>query len=148
MNSQRSIDADVELSSALISQFGYNQRNYTLYPEPSHFIEAFDVQAYTAWAKNRKIGSYHRSLSLCVHIPFCSALSFCCQQNQVLTNDQVDIKRYLKYLSREIRLQGKLLQSDTKVEQLYFSSGIPVYLNEIQLGSIMHEIRQNFKNKD
>ncbi|MCH9640009.1 MAG: oxygen-independent coproporphyrinogen III oxidase [Betaproteobacteria bacterium] len=144
MNLKLPIDTDAELSSALISQFGFNQHNYTLYPEPSYFVEAFDTQAYLAWVNNRKIGSCRRALSLSVHIPFCNALSFCCQQNQILTNDQTAIKRYLDYLSREISLQGKLFQGDTKVEQLYFSSGIPAYLDEIQLGGILHEIRQNF----
>lgn len=144
MNLQLSIDTAAELSSTLISRFGYNQQNYTLYPEPSHFIEAFDTQAYIAWVNNRKIGGNRRSLSLYVHIPFCSSPCFCCQSNQIITNDQADIKRYLDHLSREIRLQGKLFQDDSKVEQLHFGSGIPTYLNEIQLGGIMHEIRQNF----
>jgi oxygen-independent coproporphyrinogen III oxidase len=143
VNSQQSLNA-AELSSDLIRQFGYNHQNYTLYPEPSHFIEAFDTQAYIAWVNSRKIGGNRRSLSLYVHIPFCSSLCFYCQHSQIITNDQAGIKRYLDHLAREIKLQGNLFQDDPKVEQLHFGGGIPTFLNDGQLGSIMHEIRQNF----
>ncbi len=143
MNSQQPLNA-TELNSALIQQFGYNHQNYTLYPDSSHFIEAFDLQAYTAWVNSRNIGGSRRSLSLYVHIPFCSSLCFYCQYKQIITNDQVGITKYLDYLSREIRLQGRLFQDDPKVEQLHFGGGIPSYLTDGQLGSIMHEIRQHF----
>ena len=143
MNSQQSFNV-AELSSDLFRQFGYNHQNYTLYPQSNHFIEAFDTQTYTDWVNNRKIGGNRRSLSLYVHIPFCSAICLYCQYNHIITKDQADIKKYLDHLSREIRLQGKLFQDDPKVEQLHFGGGTPTYLNEVQLGSIMHEIRQNF----
>lgn len=133
-----------EINSDLIRRFGYHHTDYCLYPETDYFVEAFDAHSYSAWLDNRKARHLRRPLSLYVHIPFCSSLCFYCHFNQTVFDKNDNIKKYLEYLSREIRLQGQLFKNDPKVEQLYFGGGTPTFLNNIQLSRIMHEIQQNF----
>lgn len=133
-----------EINSDLIRRFGCYHTDYRLYPKTDYFVEAFDAHTYLAWLGNRKTGRLRRSLSLYVHIPFCSSLCFYCHFNQTISDNDDNIKMYLEYLSREIRLQGQLLKNDPKVEQLYFGGGTPTFLSNIQLKSIMNEIQQNF----
>ena len=133
-----------EINSDLIRRFGGHYSDYRLYPGTEYFIEAFDANTYLSWLGNRKSGHFRRPLALYVHIPFCISLCFYCHFNQIIPDDDADIKTYLDYLAREIRLRGKFLTGDTKVEQLYFGGGTPTLLSETQLSNIMQEIRQNF----
>ena len=131
------------INSDLIRRFGGHYSDYRLYPGTDYFVEAFDAHTYSSWLGNRKSGHFRRPLSLYVHIPFCTSLCFYCHFNQIIPDDD-DIKIYLDYLVREIRLQGQFLKDDPKVEQLYFGGGTPTLLSATQLSDIMKEIRQNF----
>lgn len=133
-----------KIKKEFFHQFDCDHQDYKVYPEPNWYVEAFDMQAYTAWVSNRNIGTNHRALSLYVHIPFCHSLCFYCRYNQVITNDQIDIERYLEYLLKEIRIKGRLFQDDPKVEQIYFGGGTPTILNSSQLACVMDEIKENF----
>ncbi len=132
------------INSDLIRRFGCHHADYRLYPKTDYFIEAFDAHTYSAWLNHRKTGHMRRPLSLYVHIPFCSSLCAYCHFNQIISHDNNSVKKYLDYLSYEIRLQGQLLKNDLKVEQLYFGGGTPTFLSDIQLSNIMNEIQQNF----
>lgn len=134
----------LEINSDLIRRFGGYYSDYRLYPGADYFVEAFDAHAYASWLGNRKSGHFRRPLSLYVHIPFCTSLCFYCHFNQIILNDDDNIKTYLNFLAREIRLQGRFLKDDPKVEQLYFGGGTPTLLSDVQLSDIMKEIRQNF----
>ncbi|MDP3282054.1 MAG: oxygen-independent coproporphyrinogen III oxidase [Nitrosomonas sp.] len=133
----------LEINSDLFRRFGGNYSDYHLYPGTDYFVEAFDAHTYLSWLSNRKSGHIRRPLSLYVHIPFCISLCFYCHFNQIIPGDD-DIKIYLDYLVREIRLQGQFLKDDPKVEQLYLGGGTPTLLSDTQLSDIMKEIRQNF----
>ena len=134
----------LEINSDLIHRFGDYHSDYHLYPGTDYFVEAFDAHTYLSWLSNRKSGHFRRPLSLYVHIPFCTSLCFYCNFNQVIPDSNNDIKTYLDYLIREIRLQGQFLKEDPRVEQLYFGGGTPTLLSDTQLSHIMKEIRQNF----
>lgn len=134
----------LEVNSDLIRRFGGHYSDYRLYPGTDYFVEAFDAHAYASWLGNRKSGHFRRPLSLYVHIPFCISLCFYCQFNQIVLDGDDNIKTYLNFLAREIRLQGEFLKDDPKVEQLYFGGGTPTLLSDAQLSNIMKEIRQNF----
>ena len=143
MHSLRSSDL-FEINLDLIRRFGYHHTDYRLYPITDYFVEAFDAHTYSAWLSNRKTGHFRKPLSLYVHIPFCSSLCFYCHFNQIISDDNSSIKKYLDYLSREIKLQGQLFKDSPKVEQLYFGGGTPTFLSNTQLSNIMNEIQQNF----
>lgn len=132
------------INSDLFRCFGADSADYRIYPATDYFIEAFDVHTYLAWLGRRKSGYLRRPLSLYVHIPFCSSLCYFCHCNQIVSQDSDMIENYLNYLSREIRLQGRYLKNDPRVEQIYFGGGTPTVLEEPQLHSLMQEIRQHF----
>jgi oxygen-independent coproporphyrinogen-3 oxidase len=134
----------LEINSDFIHRFGGHYSDYHLYPGTDYFVEAFDAHTYLSWLSNRKSGHLRRPLSLYVHIPFCTSLCFYCHFNQIIPDNNNDIKTYLDYLAREIRLQGQFLKEDPRVEQLYFGGGTPALLSDTQLSHIMKEIRQNF----
>ncbi|WP_394809564.1 oxygen-independent coproporphyrinogen III oxidase [Nitrosomonas sp.] len=134
----------LEINSDLLRHFGGYYSDYHLYPGTDYFVEAFDAYTYLSWLSNRKSGHFRRLLSLYVHIPFCTSLCFYCNSSQIIPDNNNDIKTYLDYLTREIRLQGQFLKEDPRVEQLYFGGGTPTLLSETQLSHIMKEIQQNF----
>ncbi len=139
------LSSQCEINLDLIRRFGYHHADYRLYPEIEHFNEAFDANAYTEWLIHQKTRYFRKALSLYVHIPFCSSLCFYCQFNQIVsTNTNDNIKKYLDYLTHEIKLQGQLFEDDFKVEQLYFGGGTPTLLSKLQLTSIINAIQENF----
>lgn len=134
----------LEINSDLMRRFGCHYADYRLYPETAYFVEAFNTHRYSAWLSHRKTGCFRRSLSLYVHIPFCHSSCFYCHSNQIISANNNSIKKYLNYLSREIKLQGQLLKNDPVVEQLYFGGGTPTFLSNTQLSVIINDIRENF----
>jgi len=134
----------LEINLHLMRHFGCHYADYRVYPEIDYFVETFDAHRYSAWFDRRKTGSFRRSLSLYVHIPFCHSACFYCHSNQIVSGNQGSIKKYLNYLSREIRLQGQLLKNAPLVEQLYFGGGTPTFLSNAQLGGIINDIQKNF----
>ena len=134
----------LSVNSDLFRCFGVDSADYRLYPAADYFVEAFDAQTYLTWLGHRKSGHLRRPLSLYVHIPFCNSLCFFCHCNQIVSQDGTMIENYLKYLSREIKLQGQYLKNDPRVEQIYFGGGTPAVLEDSQLHDLMQEIRQHF----
>ncbi|MDP1559182.1 MAG: oxygen-independent coproporphyrinogen III oxidase [Nitrosomonas sp.] len=128
----------------IIRRFDFDTQHYSLYPKINRFIEAFNAPTYINWVNNRKIGGARRPLSIYVHFPFCSSLCFHCSYNHIVSNSKTNIKQYLGFLLREIKLQGELFRDDSLVEQVHFGGGTPTLLSDNQLRSVMSEIKQNF----
>jgi oxygen-independent coproporphyrinogen-3 oxidase len=51
---------------------------------------------------------------------------------------------YLKYLDKEIELQGALFDDDRQVIQLHFGGGTPTYYDDTQLKHIVEQLSRNF----
>ncbi len=134
----------LEVDIDVIRHFDIKTPNYPLYPSIDYFIDAFDASVHANWADNRKIGGTRRPLSIYVHIPFCRSLCFYCKYNHIITNKKANIEKYTSFLLREIKLQEKLFQNDTSVEQIYFGGGTPSILNDDQLCRVMSGIYQHF----
>ena len=133
-----------QINSDLMHRFGLHDADYRLYPKTDYFVDAFDAHTYSAWLSNCKAGHLRRPSSLYVHIPCCRPLSFYCQFNQIIKNQNDGITAYLDYLSREIKLQTQFFKENPKLEQLYFGGGTPTLLNDAQLSNVLKEIQQNF----
>ena len=118
---------------------------YTSYPTADRFVEAFGPEAYRTWATKRNIGGIIRPLSLYVHLPFCSSPCFYCACNKVITRDRSKAANYLRYLIREIALQGELFVSDPDVVQLHWGGGTPTYFENDELRQLMAAIRGHFR---
>lgn len=134
----------VEVDIDLIRKLDRKGPRYTSYPTADRFVEAFDAEAYRAWAAKRNIGGISRPLSLYFHIPFCNTVCFYCACNKVVTRDKGKAVTYMDYLEREIRLQGELFREDRRVEQLHWGGGTPTFLSEAQMRRLMAVTREQF----
>lgn len=129
----------------IIHLFDVGAQYYALlYPTVDRFVEAYDTAAYLANATNRKIGKIRRPLSIYVHVPFCSAICFYCNDTPIVTKSNADTKKYISFLLREIKLQGHLFQDDPNVEQIYFGGGTPTLFNEHELRCVTDGIHRHF----
>ena len=118
---------------------------YTSYPTADRFIEAFGPDAYRAWTVKRNIGGIIRPLSLYAHLPFCSSPCFYCACNKVITRDRSKAANYLRYLLREIAMQGELFRSDPDVVQLHWGGGTPTFFKHDEMRQLMAATRSHFR---
>lgn len=129
----------------LIRRLDRNGPRYTSYPTADRFVDSFTAADYSGWAQRRDaIGGSVRPLSLYVHIPFCGTVCFYCGCNKVVTRDRGKAAHYLRYLEREIVLQGRLLHTAPQVDQLHLGGGTPTFLEPAQIGALMETLRGQF----
>ncbi|HET9700229.1 MAG TPA: radical SAM protein, partial [Burkholderiales bacterium] len=144
-NSGKDVYGNVEVDLDLIRKFDRLGPRYTSYPTADRFVEAFNADAYKAWAAKRNIGGIQRPLSIYVHIPFCNTVCFYCACNKIVTKDRGKAEKYLEYLFKEIEMQAPLFADDPRVEQLHFGGGTPTFLHDDQLWALMDKIRSHFR---
>ena len=133
------------VSIDLIRQFGRYCADYRLYPQIENFDAAIDAHAYASWLQDQKARYFRKSLSLYIHIPFCSDGCLYGEFHQILSNNNDgEVKKYFYHLIREIELQAQLFEDDFRVEQIYFGGGAPNFLSNEQLSSILDAIDKNF----
>jgi len=133
------VDAD------LLLRLERNGPRYTSYPTADRFVEAFGPDTYRIWTAKRNIGGIIRPLSLYVHLPFCSSPCFYCACNKIITRDRGKAAQYLRYLYREIAVQGELFRADPNVVQLHWGGGTPTFFNHDELRELMAAIRNYFQ---
>ncbi|MFL6549046.1 MAG: oxygen-independent coproporphyrinogen III oxidase [Povalibacter sp.] len=140
------MDADTLFDSELIRRYDASGPRYTSYPTAAQFHSGFDAQAYRAAAL---LSNAEQSpLSIYVHVPFCASPCFYCGCNRVITRDPLHAERYLNALCTEIELQGRLVHTHRRVEQLHFGGGTPTFLSMLQIGRIMRTLRREFVMAD
>ncbi|HUL41539.1 MAG TPA: oxygen-independent coproporphyrinogen III oxidase [Burkholderiales bacterium] len=133
------------VDAGLLRRLERSGPRYTSYPTADRFLEAFGPDAYRVWTAKRNIGGITRPLSLYVHIPFCSSPCFYCACNKIVTRDRGKVVNYLRYLLREIALQGELFRDDPDVVQLHWGGGTPTFLNHEEVRQLMAAIRSHFR---
>ncbi len=134
----------VEVDLDLIRRLDRNGPRYTSYPTADRFVEAFDAEAYRSWVGRRNIGGIRRSLSVYIHLPFCSTVCFYCACNKVVTRNRAKGEKYLDYLLREIDLQAPLFAADRGVEQMHWGGGTPTFFSIDQLSLLFDALRRHF----
>ena len=133
-----------EVDLDLIRRLDRNGPRYTSYPTADRFVEAFGPEKYASWAAKRNIGGIQRSLSIYVHLPFCSTVCFYCACNKVVTRDRGKGEKYLGYLAREVALQAPLFHDDPVVNQMHWGGGTPTFFSVDQLGQLFALLREHF----
>jgi oxygen-independent coproporphyrinogen-3 oxidase len=136
--------SSLEVDLDLIRRLDRKGPRYTSYPTADRFVEAFDANAYSIWARQRNIGPIRRPLSIYVHIPFCNTVCFYCGCNKVVTKDTSKAVTYLQYLFDEMQMQSKLFREEPRVEQLHWGGGTPTYLSHEQMTALMQQTRECF----
>jgi oxygen-independent coproporphyrinogen III oxidase len=138
------IQKDLEFDPQLIRRFDINGPRYTSYPTADRFVEAFDAQAYTRWLGQRSIGGVAKSLSLYFHIPFCNTICYYCACNKIITKDHGRSAKYLKYLAKEVEMQGAVLDGGRQVAQLHLGGGTPTFLSHDEMRELMATVQRHF----
>jgi len=116
---------------------------YTSYPTAPEFNENFDENAYIQELKNQ---DKNRPISLYFHLPFCRSACYFCGCNVVYTSKEDKKERYIGYLSKELDLLCKHIDTSRKVIQLHFGGGTPTFFSASQLKTILNLIKSHFKN--
>ncbi|WP_353661912.1 oxygen-independent coproporphyrinogen III oxidase [Hydrogenimonas sp. SS33] len=116
---------------------------YTSYPTAVEFSEAFTYDRYVQKLKNRDA---KKPLSLYIHLPFCRSACYFCGCNVVFTSKEEKKVRYLDYLSRELDLLAKTMETSSKVVQFHFGGGTPTFFSAEQLDAIMKKVKKTFPN--
>lgn len=128
---------------ALIAKYDVSGPRYTSYPTAPQFCENYDEKAYQLEISQLKDSV--SPLSVYVHIPFCQNICYYCACNKIVTKDKSVSRRYLDYLAKEIKLQGKQVGKRRGVTQLHLGGGTPTFLDNAELTELMHSLACHFK---
>lgn len=123
----------------LINKYNVSGPRYTSYPTALSLSEGYQQQDLVSAIKS----SSCRSLSLYIHIPFCSELCYYCGCNKIITRHQSKADVYLDYLAKEIAAHAPLFKHYT-VEQLHLGGGTPTFLTEQQMTRLINLLEQHF----
>ncbi len=126
---------------ALIKKYDQSGPRYTSYPTANNF-SAFTQDDYKQQVEisNSRGGP----ISLYTHIPFCDTVCFYCGCNKVVTKDKTKAEPYLDAIFKEIDMQGKLFDSNRKVEQMHFGGGTPTFLSNEQIIRLSEKLQSAF----
>ncbi|WP_257325277.1 oxygen-independent coproporphyrinogen III oxidase [Pseudoalteromonas rhizosphaerae] len=125
---------------SLINKYNVSGPRYTSYPTALSFNDGYQQQDLISAVNS----SNSRSLSLYIHIPFCSQLCYYCGCNKVITRHQSKADLYLDYLEKEIIAQALLFDS-YQVQQLHLGGGTPTFLTTSQMSRLIALLELHFK---
>ena len=126
----------------LIEKHNVAGPRYTSYPPATQFSDELSIPELLI-----KIGEANltpRDLSLYFHLPFCRSLCWYCGCTTVITTQQSQSAKYLRYLEKELGLMALLLNQKSKVVQLHFGGGTPTFLTPDEIGELGRMIRSRF----
>jgi oxygen-independent coproporphyrinogen-3 oxidase len=123
----------------LINKYNVSGPRYTSYPTALSLSEGYQQHDLLSAIES----SASRSLSLYIHIPFCSQLCYYCGCNKIITRHQSKADTYLDFLAKEIVAQAPLFQ-DYTVEQLHLGGGTPTFLTAKQMARLIKLLEQHF----
>jgi oxygen-independent coproporphyrinogen III oxidase len=129
---------------ATLRRFDVPGPRYTSYPTADRFVEAFEANAFAEALAARQSAVAAASLSLYVHLPFCSTVCYYCACNKVITKDHEKAGEYIGYLQREADLVSDLLTGSRELEQLHFGGGTPTFLSNDELAQLMALLTERF----
>ena len=129
---------------ATLRRFDIPGPRYTSYPTADRFVEAFEKQSFAEALAARQSAVAAASLSLYVHLPFCSSVCYYCACNKVITKDQSKSGEYIGYLQREADLVSDILTGSREIEQLHFGGGTPTFLTNEELARLMAMLTERF----
>lgn len=116
---------------------------YTSYPTALEFNENFNEAKYIQYLEN---GDKDRALSLYFHLPFCRSACYFCGCNVIYTSKTEKMDVYIDYLSKEIELIKKHLDTSRVVTQMHFGGGTPTFFSPEHLDRVMELIHKTFPN--
>ncbi|MEW6671168.1 MAG: oxygen-independent coproporphyrinogen III oxidase [Thermodesulfobacteriota bacterium] len=134
-----SIDVD------LIRKYDKPGPRYTSYPTAPQFSPAFTHEDFKSEIIRTNRGKNRAELSLYFHLPFCDTLCFFCGCNMIVTHNRDRIRRYLKYLKKELDHLRGLIAEDRKAIQLHWGGGTPTHLSPDEIADLIAYITKRFE---
>jgi len=116
---------------------------YTSYPAAPQFHEAFGPPELVRALQHSNAGK--RSLSLYVHVPFCTSPCFYCGCNRVITRDRSRGAAYVARVLAEAELFAAELDPAREVIQLHLGGGTPNFLLPEHLHALVQGLRERFR---
>ncbi|ASM37163.1 oxygen-independent coproporphyrinogen III oxidase [Campylobacter sputorum] len=116
---------------------------YTSYPTALEFSENFSYDEYIKELLNQDSKT---PLSLYFHMPFCRSACYFCGCNVIYTSKTDKMDRYIDYVSKEMEILSKFVDTSRVVTQMHFGGGTPTYFNAKQLEKHIKNIKKHFKN--
>ncbi len=138
------ISTKLEWDEELLNKYNISGPRYTSYPTALEFSDDYELDSYITCLNSV---SRDKSLSLYIHIPFCSNICYYCACNKVITKDASKSIRYVDNLIKEIKLISRQLNAKT-LRQIHWGGGTPTFLSIEQIDRIMQAIRESFDIPD
>lgn len=113
---------------------------YTSYPTAADF-SGIDDATRINWLEQVETG---QSVSLYIHIPYCSELCHYCGCFTKIVRRSEVIHNYVDILVRDIRLQASFLKARPRVVYLHWGGGTPSILSEESFRKIMAALHEVF----
>ena len=126
----------------LIEKHNVAGPRYTSYPPATQFTD--QLSHAELLTKIRETNTNPRDLSLYFHLPFCRSLCWYCGCTTVITTQQSQSAKYLRYLEKELGMMALLLNPGNKVVQLHFGGGTPTFLTPDEIRELGRIIRSRF----
>ena len=114
---------------------------YTSYPPATQFHGGVGERQYRDWLV--AIGR-DDTLSLYVHIPFCSSLCWYCGCHTTVPNSAERVLDYVDALKLEIARVGECVSPSARVGQVHFGGGTPNLLMPETLAAIIESLMEQF----
>ena len=125
----------------LLARYGAPVPRYTSYPTAPHFHPAVNAASYRQWLG--RIGA-EDSLSLYLHVPFCSRLCWYCGCHTKLVRQYQPIADYAELLAAEIGLVAAAIPARPRVPHVHWGGGTPTMLAPDDFERLMAELRERF----
>ena len=131
-----------EVDLALIEKHNVPGPRYTSYPPATQFSDALSIHELLERIRKNNLSA--GDISLYFHLPFCRSLCWYCGCTTVITTQQSESAKYVRYLENELALVTPLLNPKRKVVQVHFGGGTPNFLTPGEIRQLGQMIRSRF----
>ncbi len=132
------------IDKKLLDKYNLPIPRYTSYPPATFFKEGFPASDYIR-ALEESNKHYPKSISLYLHIPFCSRLCLYCGCTTMISRNNNLYEEYVDALIKEIALIAAYIDKSRPVTQIHWGGGTPNALSADQIERIMNVIYQYFQ---
>ena len=131
---------------SLVERYGLARvPRYTSYPTAPHFHDGVDGDTASGWLE--ALGPDH-SLSLYLHVPFCSEMCWYCGCHTKVTRRYTPVAAYVGDLAAEIDLVAELASGAGPVRHVHWGGGSPNRLERADFSRLMERLSERFRFTD
>jgi oxygen-independent coproporphyrinogen-3 oxidase len=132
------------IDQKLLDKYNQPLPRYTSYPPATFFKDGFSASDYIH-AVEESNQHNPKSISLYLHIPFCTQLCFYCGCTTMISRNNNLYEEYIDALIIEIELIAAHIDKSRPVTQIHWGGGTPNALSADQIERIMNAIYRHFQ---